>query len=158
MENEKKRVADSRVEQVHVVRPPHVNGYGRLFGGQLMQWIDETAGIVARRHAQSTVTTAAIDNLSFKSPAFQNDTVVLNACVSYVGKTSMEIRVDTFIEAIDGERSLINTAFVVMVAIEQDGTPRKVPELIRETEEETENWNGGLKRYQLRKQRSIEGF
>ena len=158
MEIGKKRVADSRVEQVHIVRPPHVNGYGRLFGGQLMQWIDETAGIVARRHAQSTVTTAAIDNLSFKSPAFQNDTVVLSACVSYVGKTSMEIRVDTFIEAIDGERSLINTAVVVMVAIEQDGTPRRVPELIRETEEEIENWNSGLKRYQLRKQRRIEGF
>ena len=158
MENGKKRVADSRVEQVHIVRPPHVNGYGRLFGGQLMQWIDETAGIAARRHAQSTVTTAAIDNLSFKSPAFQNDTVVLNACVSYVGKTSMEVRVDTFIEAIDGERSLINTAFVVMVAIKQDGTPRRVPELIRETEEEIENWNSGFKRYQLRKQRSIEGF
>ena len=158
MEIGKKRVADSRAEQVHIVRPPHVNGYGRLFGGQLMQWIDETAGIVARRHAQSTVTTAAIDNLSFKSPAFQNDTVVLKAGVSYVGKTSMEIRVDTFIEEIDGKRRLINTAFVVMVAIEQDGTPRRVPELIRETQEEIENWNSGYKRYQLRKQRSIEGF
>ena len=154
----KKRVKDSLVEQVYVVRPPHVNGYGRLFGGQLMQWIDETAGITARRHAHSMITTAAIDNLSFKSPAFQNDTIVLTARLSYVGRTSMEVRVDTYIEAIDGERTLINTAFVVEVAIDRDGNPLPVPGLSLENDEEVSNWNSGYRRYQFRKQRNVEGF
>ena len=158
MEIGKKKVGDSLVEQVYIVRPPHVNGYGRLFGGQLMQWIDETAGIAARRHAQCTITTAAIDNLSFKLPAFQNDMVVLIARISYVGKTSMEVRVDTYTENDDGVRKLINTAFLVEVAIDRDGKPQPVPGLLLESDEDVENWNNGYRRYQFRKQRNVEGF
>ena len=60
-----KTVDDSRVETVHIVRPNHLNGANRLFGGILMQWIDEVAGIVAVRHANAIVTTAALDNLQF---------------------------------------------------------------------------------------------
>ena len=66
MINPSQKACETIIEQVYTVRPHHVNGYGRLFGGQLMQWIDETAGIAARRYAKSTVTTAAIDNLNFK--------------------------------------------------------------------------------------------
>ena len=158
MNTESKKVRDSYVEQVYVVRPPHVNGYGRLFGGQLMQWIDETAGITSRRHAQSTITTASIDNLSFKMPAYQNDTIVLNARVTYVGTTSMEVRVDTYIEEINGDRTLINTAYLVMVAIDEDGKARKVPSLELETDEDRENWELGRRRYLLRKERNREGY
>lgn len=64
--NMEKSVNESKAEQVFIVRAPHINGYGRLFGGQLMQWIDELAGIVCRRHSEMGVTTAAIDNLNFK--------------------------------------------------------------------------------------------
>ena len=49
MNIEAKRVADSMAETVHIVRPNHLNGANRLFGGILMQWIDEVAGIVAKR-------------------------------------------------------------------------------------------------------------
>ncbi|MBQ6322282.1 MAG: acyl-CoA thioesterase [Lachnospiraceae bacterium] len=153
-----KKVRDSYVEQVYVVRPPHVNGYGRLFGGQLMQWIDETAGIAARRHAQCTITTASIDNLSFKMPAYQNDTIVLNARLTYVGTTSMEVRVDTYIEEICGERRLINTAYLVLVAIDEDGKACQVPGLSLDSDEERENWELGERRYHLRKQRNREGY
>ena len=153
-----KRKEDSKVEQVYVVRPPHVNGYGRLFGGVLMQWIDETAGIVCRRHSESLVTTASIDNLVFKSPAYQNDMVVLEARLTYVGRTSMEVQVDTHIEDIHGMRRLINRAHVVMVAIDKDGTPIPVPGLLIETEQEKWEWESAKKRVQLRKQRRQEGF
>ena len=149
---------ESRIEQVHMVRPAHVNGYGRLFGGTLMQWIDETAGICARRHAECTVTTASIDNLNFKRPAYQNDTIVLDAVLTYVGNTSMEVCVDSYVESLGGERELINTAYIVMVAIEEDGTPHPVPGLILETDEEKANWDSGQKRNALRKQRKKEGF
>lgn len=141
-----------------MVRSPHINGYGRLFGGQLMQWIDEVAGIVARRHSNSIITTAAIDNLNFKSAAYMNDTVVLSGKVTYVGKSSMEIRVDTYVEDINGSRRTINRAYVVMVAIDSEGNPVSVPALELETETDKAEWEGGEKRYRLRKQRQQEGY
>ena len=60
----------SKTEQVHLVQPADLNGGGRLFGGTLLKMIDELAAIVAMRHTGlKTVTTAAIDNLTFKSAA-----------------------------------------------------------------------------------------
>lgn len=58
-----KKVSDSVVETVHLIRPQHLNPVGRLFGGMLMQWIDEVAGLIAKRHSHMTVITASIDNL-----------------------------------------------------------------------------------------------
>ena len=73
----KKRAIESRVEQVYQIRPEHLNGAGRLFGGRLMEWIDEVAGLVGIRHSQCNVITASIDNLKFIRGVFQNDLVVL---------------------------------------------------------------------------------
>ena len=156
--NMEKSVNESKAEQVFIVRAPHINGYGRLFGGQLMQWIDELAGIVCRRHSEMGVTTAAIDNLNFKDAAYQNDMIVLKGKLTYIGKTSMEVRVDTFIENSKGMRRCINRAYVVMVAIDHTGKPMEVPRLKLETENERIEWNGGEKRYQLRKSRRKEGY
>ena len=156
--NMEKSVNESKAEQVFIVRAPHINGYGRLFGGQLMQWIDELAGIVCRRHSEMGVTTAAIDNLNFKDAAYQNDMIVLKGKLTYIGKTSMEVRVDTFIENSKGMRRCINRAYVVMVAIDHNGKPMEVPRLKLETENERIEWNGGTKRYQLRKSRRKEGY
>ena len=153
-----KKVIDSSTEQVYIIRSQFINGYGRLFGGQLMQWIDELAGIVCRRHCGMGVTTAAIDNLIFKAAAYQNDMIVLKAKLTYVGKTSMEVQVDTYIEDECGKRRIINVAYVVMVAIDEEGKPQEVPGLVLETEEEKTDWEAGRKRYNLRKQRNIEGY
>lgn len=65
-----KRVEDSRTENTYLIMNKHINSYGRLFGGVLMQWIDEMAGIVAHRHAGTIVTTACVDNLNFKAGAY----------------------------------------------------------------------------------------
>ena len=88
-----KKVQDSATEQVYIIRPRHINPQGRLYGGCLMQWIDEMAGIVSRRHSGKMITTAAVDSLEFKAGAYQNDMVVLAGRVTYVGRTSMEVRV-----------------------------------------------------------------
>lgn len=71
-----KHMEDSRTENTYLIMNKHINGYGRLFGGVLMQWIDEMAGIVAYRHAGTIVTTACVDNLNFKAGAYLGDTVV----------------------------------------------------------------------------------
>ena len=155
-----KRIEDSYTEQVYVIRSSQINGYGRLFGGQLMQWIDETAGVVGRRHCEGTVTTAAIDTLNFKGPAYQNDMLVLVGKITYTGRTSMEIRIDTYVETPDGFRRSINRAYVVMVAIDENGVPVTVPGLDQDalSVSEKAEWENGKKRYELRKKRKQEGF
>ena len=79
----KKSVSDSLTESIKSVRYEDINGVNRLFGGRLMEWIDETAGIAARRHCGGDVTTACVDQLTFKHPAFLNDVVVIVAAVTY---------------------------------------------------------------------------
>jgi len=153
-----KKVSDSFTEQQYLICPAHINHYGRLFGGQLLKWIDELAGIVAIRHCGATVTTAAIDNLQFQAPAYTGDMVVLQGMVTYVGRTSMEIRVDTYRESLDGTREMINRAYIDMVCINCKGQPMEVPELCLETEAQQQEYEAAKRRKALRKQRRQEGF
>ena len=153
-----KRVVDSQTEQTYLMRPNYLNCYGNLFGGQLMGWIDEIASIVAMRHCEADITTATIDNLNFKEGATVNDVVVLRGKITYVGRTSMEVRVDTYVESRHGIRKVINRAYVVMVAVDEHHHPIPVPGLIVESENDRAEWEGGEKRYRLRKQRRKEGF
>ena len=153
-----KKVEDSLTEQQYLICPAHINHYGRLFGGQLLKWIDELAGIVAIRHCGATVTTAAIDNLQFKAPAYEGDMIVLQGMVTNVGRSSMEVRVDTYKEEMDGARMLVNRAYIDMVAIDSEGVPVEVPELILETDEQRQEYAAAEKRKALRKQRRQEAF
>ena len=153
-----KKFSDSFTEQQYLICPAHINHYGRLFGGQLLKWIDELAGIVAIRHCGGTVTTAAIDNLQFKAPAYTGDMIVLQGMVTYVGRTSMEVRVDTYREALNGTREIINRAYIDMVCINCKGEPTEVPDLLLETEEQKQEYEAAKKRKQMRKQRRQEGF
>ena len=158
MEEAAKPVSASRTEQIQILMPQHINGYKRLFGGVLMEWIDIVAGVVARRHSNSEVTTASVDNLQFKSPAYVNSTITLIGTITFVGSSSMEVRVDTFTEALSGERRLVNRAYVVMVALDENERPKRVPRLILETEEEKAEFEAGKKRHELRKQRRRKNF
>lgn len=154
-----KRVTDSITEQIHIVMPSHISGTNRLFGGQLLAWIDEVSAVTARRHCEHDVITAAIDNLQFKSPVYKNNILVLIGRITYVGKTSMEVRVDTYVEDhLTGTRKVVNRAYVVMVALDENDQPTEVPRLIIETEAERAEWEAGIKRYQLRKDRRKEGY
>ena len=133
-------------------------GQGRLFGGRLMEWIDEVAGLVAMRHAQSNVITASVDNLKFIRGVYQGDLLVLIGKMTYVGNTSMEVRVDTYVETLDGMRRPVNRAYLVQVAVDQKDKPVRVPGLIVETESEKAEWEAGIRRRAMRKQRKEEGF
>lgn len=158
MEQISKKVSESATEQIQIVMPEHINGFHRLFGGQLMEWIDVVAGVVARRHSNCEVTTASIDNLQFKAAAHVNSTIVLSGKITYVGHTSMEVRVDTYVEELDGRRIHINKAYLVMVALDKEEKPCPVPQLIIESEEEKTEWEAATKRNSLRKSRRIEKY
>lgn len=153
-----KTTNDSRTEQHHVIQYTDLNGTGRLFGGKLIAWIDEIAAITAKRHCCFNVTTAAIDNLHFKSGAYLNDIIVLVGKITHVGSTSMEVRVDTYREDLDGSRHPINRAYFVFVAIDKDGNPVSVPPLKLTGETEKIEWENGQKRRELRLHRKQEGF
>ncbi len=148
---EEKCVADSITTQVQIIMEKDINGANRLFGGQLLEWIDVVAAVVARRHCHR-------DNLQFRAPAELGSTLFLEGRLTHVGRTSMEVRVDSFTEDLMGVRTLINRAYLVLVALDDLGHPIRVPALRLETEEERLEWKGGERRRSLRGQRRKENF
>ena len=137
---------------VQIVMPQHCNGYAkpRLFGGQIMAWIDVAGAVAARRYAQKAVTTVCIDHLNFLQPAYLNDTVVLEAAVTWTGKTSMEVRVDSLVERLDGSRELINRAYAVFVALDEEDRPSSVPAFVPQTDEEKKEYAAAERRREIR--------
>ncbi len=137
---------------VQIVLPQHCNGYKkpRLFGGQIMAWIDIIGAVAARRYAHQAVTTVCVDHLTFIAPAFLNDTVVQEAYVTWSGRTSMEVRVDSYVEQLNGERQLVNRAYAVFVALDDDGHPAPVPVFSPETEEEKQEYLAAQERRKIR--------
>ena len=158
MERKGKSVKESKVETYHIIRPSDLNDANRLFGGTLMSWIDEVAALVGKRHASMNVTTLSIDRLHFLRGVFVSDTVFISGKVTYVGNTSMEIKVDSYVEHMSGERELVNTAFLTLVGLDDNNKPAKLPNLILETEEEKKEWNEAKMRKDLRKEYQELGF
>jgi acyl-CoA hydrolase len=153
MEDSAKTVSYSKAEQIQFVMPQHSNRSGRLFGGQLMAWIDVIAAVAAFRHCEGECTTASVDYISFDKPIYVKDLVVLSSRITCVGNSSMEIRVDVDVERLGLLREQTNRAYLTYVAIDKDGRPRRVPRLTLETPEEIAEYEAGLKRAALRKER-----
>lgn len=151
-------VADSRVEHTEIVFQQHVTSQGRLFGGVLMSWIDVVAAVVARRHTHSEVTTAAVDSLVFREPIRLSDTVVMEGRITWTGRRAMEVCIDTFTEALRGERTHVNRAYLVMLAIDEEGRILPVPPIVPRTEEEKREYDAGELRQTWRLDRRREGY
>lgn len=132
------------------VLPNDTNHIGNLFGGRLLQWMDITGAIAAQRHCRRVCVTATVNNVSFKYPIKNNSIVTLEAKVSRAFHTSMEVFIDVWVEdQVTGQRTKCNEAIYTFVAIDQNGSPLPVPELIPETEEEKKRFEGALRRKQL---------
>ena len=134
-----KHPRESRTEQVQILMFDTMNGYSRLFGGKLMEWIDVVA--------------AAVDSLVFLRPAHVNDTIILEGTITYAGRTSMEVRVRTYCEALSGARERINEAYLVLVAIDDNERPIPVPPVLPETDEEKAAYEAAIRRRELRRSR-----
>jgi len=137
---------------VQIVLPQHCNGYKkpRLFGGQIMAWIDIVGAVAARRYTQRAVTTVCVDNLNFLNPAYLNDTVVQEAMVTWTGRTSLEVRVDSYVEQLDGARKPVNRAYLVFVALDDHDNPVEVPPFTPQTDAEQREYAAALERRKIR--------
>ncbi len=142
-----KRVADSIVILSQSMQPEHANNLGNVHGGWIMKLIDEAGGLCAARHARRPAVTVAVDSLRFLSPVHVGDLVTFAARLTYVGRTSMEVEVHVEAENIlTGQKTHTNSAYLVFVALDQNGRPTEVPGLVLETDEEKLRWEQGKQR------------
>ncbi len=151
MSKKKKQVNDSYVTMTELVLPNDTNTLNNLMGGRLMHWMDIVSAIAAQKHSNRIVVTASVDNVSFSKAIQLGNVVTLKARVTRAFSSSMEVRIDVEAEDIpSGKKFASNSAFFTFVAVDQSGRPIDVPEVVPETEEEKELYDGALRRRQLR--------
>ena len=127
----------SRIQLAQFMQPEHANSQGNVHGGWIMKLVDEAGALASTRHAAHRTVTVAIDQMVFRQPIHIGDMVIFNAEVTYAGHTSMEVEVDVVAEnPITGQQTHTNTAFLVFVAIDDNGKPTQIPPLVAETPEE----------------------
>lgn len=125
---------EARTIQTHLVLPPDTNHHGSIFGGKVLAYIDEIAGIASMKHAHGNTVTASIDSVDFLSSAYAGDVLELEAVVASTGCTSMEIYVRVnALNLVTGTTRLTTESFVTMVAIDENGKPREVASVYPET-------------------------
>jgi len=134
-----------------LVLPNDTNTLNNLMGGRLLHWMDIAAAISAQKHCNKIVVTASVDNVSFQQPIKLGDVITIEAKVTRAFNTSVEVRLDVWAENIpSGSRSKSNEAYYTFVALDQSGKTVPVPQLLPESKEETELFEGALRRRQLR--------
>jgi acyl-CoA hydrolase len=146
-----KTVDESRVVMARTMQPPDANVWGNVHGGTIMRLVDEAGGAAAIRHSRSRCVTVAMDSMVFKEPVYIGDLLTIRACLTYTGRTSMEVEAQ--IEAEDlrtGEVRNAGASHLVYVAIDDLGRPTSVPPLLLQTEEERQRWRDAEERRALR--------
>lgn len=151
MEKRVKTAKESLVVMTEIVLPNDTNTFGNLMGGRLMYWMDIAAALAAMRHCGAPVVTASVDNISFESPILLGNVVHIEAKVSRAFTSSMEIHMNVWGEdAIRQQRYKSNEAYYTFVGLGANGKPSQVPQLIPETQNEQELFDGALRRRQVR--------
>jgi uncharacterized protein (TIGR00369 family) len=141
----------SRITLSQLMHPEHANLLGNVHGGWIMKLVDEAGALACMRHAQKRVVTVAIDSMTFREPIRIGDLIILNAEVTYTGRTSMEAEVQVLAEnPINGDRTHTNTAWLVYVALDDDGQPTLVPPLLAESVEEERKMADAMERQERR--------
>src|SRR4051812_27120702 len=146
-----KKPQDTFIMMSELVLPNDTNTLGNLMGGRLMHWMDIAAAISSQKHCNCPVVTASVDNVSFANPIKLGNLLSIEAKLTRSFNTSMEVFLRVWGEDLSAQyRYLSNEAYMTFVALDPNGRPRKVPELIPETEAEKKMYDGALRRRQLR--------
>lgn len=141
------------------MQPEHSNSLGNVHGGVLLKLCDECGGIIAARHARRPAVTVTVDSVSFHKPVMLGRLVLVHGCITWVGRTSIEVelRVETE-NLLTGEQLHTNSAYFVYVALGDDRRPTPVPELLLETDDDHRRFAEGQIRQQMRLQRRQNGI
>lgn len=158
MERPHKTISQSRCTLSALMGPQDANQHGNVHGGVIMKMVDEAGALVAMRHANQPVVTVAVDSMTFMEPILLGNLVLCKAEITYVGRTSMEVRVEVVAEdPLRGTAKTTNIAYLVYVALDDDGRPSPVPPLVYETPEERLRGEQARMRQEYRKQqRALE--
>lgn len=149
---ESRPVSYSRTQMTELVMPNDTNPLGHLMGGNLMRWMDIAASICAARHCGAHAVTASVDNVSFAKPIHLGDVITIKASITRAFTTSVEIYLEVFTTSSFGadlEKS--NHAYFTFVALDaRTSKPKKVPQVVPETDEEKALYAGALRRREVR--------
>ena len=146
-----KKPSETKVIIAELVFPNDTNFYGNLMGGRLMYWMDTAAGMAAGKHCNAHAVSASVDNISFEASIKLGNVVHIEAQVSRAFNTSMEIHIKVWGEDLTQQyKYKSNEAYFTFVALDPNGKPRTVPQLVPETEEDIALFDGALRRRQLR--------
>jgi acyl-CoA hydrolase len=137
---------ECQVLMSHMMLPTNANPFGHIHGGDIMKYIDDAAGVVAMKHARTTVVTASIDRLDFHRPVHIGNLLILKASLNATGRTSMEIGVRVEAEdLLKGVNTHIASAYLTFVALDEDNRPTPVrayepttPEAVRRKQQAQE--------------------
>ena len=146
-----KPMRTSRIQLAQMMQPEHANSQGNIHGGWIMKLVDEAGALASTRHAAHRTVTVAIDRMVFHQPIHIGDLVLFNAEVTYAGHSSMEVEVDVIAEnPISGVQIHTNAAYLVYVALDDDGKPTQIPPLVAESPEEQVRMDAARDRQQKR--------
>jgi acyl-CoA hydrolase len=142
-----KPVRESQHETSELMMPGDSNNLGHVFGGVIMAMMDKCAAISAFRHSRMPVVTASIDRIDFREPIHLGDLVVMKSSVNFTGRSSMEVGVRVEAEELmTGRRRHTNSAYLTFVAVDRNGKPVEVPELMPETPDEKRRFQAAKER------------
>jgi acyl-CoA hydrolase len=134
---ESRSVSESQTQLIHWMGVLDANSAGFIHGGSVMKLCDEAAGAAAVKHSRCRVVTAGVDRMAFLTPVRVGELVTFSASVNAAWRTSMEVGVRVEAEnPRTGERRHTNSAYLTMVAVDEEGRPVEVPGLIAETDEQ----------------------
>ncbi len=139
--------SESEIVLRQLMLPEHANPFGNVHGAWVFKLVDEAAGTAAMRHCRTRVVTKLVDQMTFDGPVHVGELVHVTARLTWTGRTSMEVGI-----TVDAERPMTgasrrtNTAYLVFVALDADGTPSEVPPLLLETPDDHAEWRAAERR------------
>lgn len=147
---ESKHPQASKTIMTDLVLPGETNAIHTLFGGELLARMDRAASISAQRHSGEIVVTASVNHVAFKHAVPSGSIVTVEAKVTRAFKSSMEVYIDVWVDDKGTKRAVkVNEAIFTFVAVDSDGSPVAIPQLVPETKEEILRFEGALRRKQL---------
>ena len=153
MDKNQKTPTQSDVNMTELVLPQHTNPIGTVFGGVVLSWVDIAAAIAAQRHCNHVVVTASIDAMNFVAPVKLGWIVNIKARVNFVHRSSCEVGVNISAESpIEGKIYRTATAYVTMVAVDDEGRPVPMTSLTLITDEDQRRFDEAKKRRAYRLQ------